>query len=156
TVALATNALLLGTNEAARGAYLPGIAAGEITATLADLEPSAVTTTARQVDGGYVIDGAKRFVIDGHTASLLIIAARTGDDVALLAIPADTPGITRSLIPTMDMTRKLADVTLTNVRVPSSALIAEPGAGSRVLQKTLDRARVALAAEQVGGAQRCL
>jgi alkylation response protein AidB-like acyl-CoA dehydrogenase len=166
TVALATNALLLGTNEAPRAEYLPRIAAGEITATLAHEEHARaqsarteeMATTLRAVDGGYVLDGVKRFVVDGHTASLLLVVARVekSADIVIVAVPGDAVGVTREALPTMDMTRKLADVTLKSVRVPSSAIVAEPGAGASVLQKTLDRARIALAAEQVGGAQRCL
>lgn len=168
TVALATNALLLGTQEAARAAWLPSIAAGECTATLvhADLalragaaSPGIMATPGR---GGFSLSGTARLVVDGHTASLLVVVARVagaapGDDpIALFVVPADAAGVERTALATMDMTRRLADVTLRDVRVSEVAMMAEPGAGGKVLAKTLQRACVALAAEQVGGAQRCL
>ena len=167
TVALGTNALLLSPNEAAKALYLPQIAAGEITATVAYLEsstgvesPGDVRASARKEGADYILRGAKRYVVDGHTASILIVSARLeggdGDRVALFVVQGDAAGVDRTLLGTMDMTRKLADVTLNDVRVPASAMIAEPGVASRVLEKTLERACIALAAEQIGGAQRCL
>ncbi len=168
TVALGTNALLLGHSEDLRGAWLPQIAAGDATATVAYLEGSArgdlssIETVARRAADGYVLTGVKRFVLDGATATLLVIAARiegagSGEAaVALFAVPAETPGVTRTALATMDPTRRMADVSLRDVHLPLSSLLAEPGAGWTVLQGTLQRACVALAAEQVGGAQRCL
>ena len=71
-------------------------------------------------------------------------------------MPADTAGIECSALPTMDQTRRLAQIELRDVRVPASALMGEEGAAWPALRKTLDLAAVALAAEQVGGAQKCL
>jgi alkylation response protein AidB-like acyl-CoA dehydrogenase len=56
----------------------------------------------------------------------------------------------------MDRTRRFADVALHDVRVPASARVAGEGEGWPIAQRALDRAAIALAAEQVGGAQRCL
>jgi alkylation response protein AidB-like acyl-CoA dehydrogenase len=100
-------------------------------------------------------------VLDGFGADLLIVAARregsAGEKgVSLFAIPSDTPDVERRALPTMDPTRRLAEVTLRDVRVPASALMGEEGEAWRSLAKALDGATVALAAEQVGGAQTCL
>jgi alkylation response protein AidB-like acyl-CoA dehydrogenase len=100
-------------------------------------------------------------VVDGHCADLLVVAARapgsTGaEGVSLFAVPADTAGLTRTPLPTMDRTRRLAALALREVRVPASARLGDEGAAAPALQQTLDLACVALAAEQVGGAQRCL
>jgi alkylation response protein AidB-like acyl-CoA dehydrogenase len=167
TVCLATNALLLAGDEAHRRAYLPRIAAGEITATLAYSEPNGrwdaagIAAVARRDGAGFVLDGTKSFVLDGHAADVLIVAARNegshGEEgVSLFVVPADAPGFERRRLPTMDQTRRQAEVQLRGVRVPAQALVGEEGAGWAILSATLDLAAVALAAEQVGGAQRCL
>ncbi len=167
TVCLAANALLIGASEAQKQEYLPGIAAGQTTATLAateangSWEASAITTQARRDGRDIVLNGTKTFIVDGHTADLLIVVARDPGSsgsagVGLFVVPADAAGIQRRLLPTMDQTRKQAEVILADVRVPASARIGTPGDGGRILSQTLDRAAVALAAEQVGGAQRCL
>jgi len=167
TVCLATNALLLGGTEEQKQEYLPGIAAGETIATLAYTEASGrwnadgITAVAKRDGGDFVLNGTKTFVIDGHTAQLLIVAARREgscgtEGVSLFVVPAATAGITRRCLPTMDQTRKQAEVALHNVRVPATALMGNEGEGWQLLSQTLDRAAVALSAEQVGGAQRCL
>jgi alkylation response protein AidB-like acyl-CoA dehydrogenase len=167
TLALATNALLA-TDPSDRAAeLLPQIAAGETTATLAYTEENgrwdaaAINTTVRRDRDEYVLDGVKSFVLDGHSADCLIVAARApGSDgeagISLLALPAATAGVTRRLLPTMDQTRKLAEVVLDSVRVPVSTLLGQEGRAWPAIARTLDLAAIALAAEQVGGAQRCL
>jgi alkylation response protein AidB-like acyl-CoA dehydrogenase len=76
--------------------------------------------------------------------------------VSLFAVPADSEGISRVALPGMDQTRRLSQVVFEDVEVPASALMGEEGDGWHALRDTLDLAAVALAAEQVGGAQRCL
>ena len=167
TVCLATNALLIGASEEQRQQYLPGIAAGDTTATVACIEPngrwdaSGIEMVAHQQGDGFILNGIKTFVIDGHTADLLIVAARRGgsqgvEGVHLFVLPANTPGIEPRLLPTMDQTRKQAQIILRDVRVPAAALIGNQGDGWPILSQTLDLAAVALSAEQLGGAQRCL
>lgn len=172
SICLAANALILGGDEAQKEQYLPGIAAGETIATLAmteangRIDAAGIQTTATRVGEDYLLNGTKRYVLDGHTADLLIVAARTSpfesndpqskEGVSLFIIPANTPGIERQPLGTMDMTRKQAEITFKNVRVPASARMGEEGASWPVLQRTLELACVALAAEQVGGAERCL
>jgi alkylation response protein AidB-like acyl-CoA dehydrogenase len=100
-------------------------------------------------------------VLDGHCADLVLVAARregsAGDaDVSFFAVPAASLGFERRVLPTMDQTRRFADVSLRDVRVPASALIGAEGQGWPVIQRALDLAAIGLAAEQVGGAQRCL
>jgi alkylation response protein AidB-like acyl-CoA dehydrogenase len=93
------------------------------------------------------------FVIDGHTADVILVAARTDAGVSLFRVAADAPGLTRTPLATMDQTRKQAKLEL--VDTPATLLGSE-AAGWSVLERVLDLAVVALAAEQVGGAQRCL
>src|SRR6202044_4145328 len=96
---------------------------------------------------------AKMFVIDGHVANLIIVAARTGAGVTLFAVDGDAAGLTRTPLPTMDQTRKQARLEFSDT---PAVLIGSDGGAEGGLSKTLDLAAVALAAEQVGGAQRVL
>ncbi len=167
TVCLGANALLLGGSDAQKAEYLPAIAGGTLTATLAHTESngrwdaSGITATYAASGGDLVLSGEKRYVLDGHTAGLVIVAARApgsaGDEgVTLFAVPGDAAGLSRTALPTMDQTRKQAALRLDGVRVPRSAIVGDEGGGARVLAKTIDRALAALAVEQVGGAEACL
>ncbi len=167
TVCLAANALVVGGTPAQQAAWLPAIAAGTTTATVAHAEPTGrwdadgVTAIARADGGDVVLSGRKSFVVDGHTADLLLVAARAPssqgtEGVQLWLVPASTPGLERRVLGTMDETRRLAEVTLDGVRVPRSAALGDGAAGWAALATTLQLATVALAAEQVGGAERCV
>jgi alkylation response protein AidB-like acyl-CoA dehydrogenase len=167
TVCLGAGALLVAGDVAHRQRWLPGIAEGETLATLAHTEASGrcdaagITATARRDGGDYLLSGAKRFVVDGHVADLIVVAVRApetagAEGVSLFAVPATAPGVTRRLLPTMDATRKLAEIRLDDVRVPASDRLGDEGAGWPALERILDLAGVALAAEQVGGAEACL
>lgn len=158
---LATPALLLAGNEAQKVRWLPQLAAGSLTATLAYTSDNrwgvdAVQATARAEGEGFVLDGVLRHVVDGHSAGLLIVAARGEQGISLFAVDAATPGISRSLKPTLDQTRKLAEVTLAQVYLGPDALLGEAGQGAALLQTVLQLACVSLAAEQTGGAQQAL
>jgi alkylation response protein AidB-like acyl-CoA dehydrogenase len=102
---------------------------------------------------GWQLDGRKSFVLDGHTADLILVIAHAVGGLSLFAVPGDAPGLTRTAVPTLDQTRKLATLDFTGV---PATLIGAAGAGSAVLSRTLDVAAIALAAEQLGGAQRAL
>jgi len=166
TVCLASSALLEGGTDEQKRELLPDIAAGRKTATLASTPPSGrwdapgAAVTYRAHDGGYELSGTSSFVIDGHSADILLVVARRAapadGDPSLFVVPAEAVGLERRLLPTMDMTRKQAEIVLRQVHLPSSARLGLSGSGDRTLARTLDRAKVALAAEQVGGAQRCL
>ncbi|HUQ07742.1 MAG TPA: acyl-CoA dehydrogenase family protein [Kofleriaceae bacterium] len=168
---LATAALLSCGTEDQQAAILPPLARGDVTATLAWLEvgghadPASITTTARPAPGGHVLlDGRKRFVLDGHAADLLLVVARdpgtTGaSGLALYEVPAGASGLRRHRLPTMDATRALAEVVLSDVRVPAASRLGDASSstgGWPAIARALARGHVALAAEQVGGAQRCL
>ncbi len=167
SVCLAGNALLVAGSEAQKQEYLPGIAQGETIATLAYTEASGrwdvggIEALAQPDGADYLLRGKKCFVLDGQSADLLVVAARQegsrGDEgVSLFAVPATAAGLERRAVPTLDSTRRLAEVELNDVRVPPSALMGEPGEAGPALSRILDLAVVALAAEQVGGAQKVL
>jgi alkylation response protein AidB-like acyl-CoA dehydrogenase len=164
TVCLAVPAIKLAGSDAQMKEYLPAIAAGELTATLALTEKSGridaalIQAEAKRDGDSYIINGAKRFVVDGHSADLLIVAARlsgsTGEEgVGLFAVPGDADGVSRQALPTLDQTRRLADVTLSDVR---GTRIGEAGNCWPIIAQVIDLGITALAAEQAGGARRCL
>jgi alkylation response protein AidB-like acyl-CoA dehydrogenase len=159
TVALGANALLTSGDDDAKKSYLPGIASGETIATLAITEDngkwdfSGIELAATKKGAGWVLNGHKMFVLDGHVATLIIVAARTSKGVTLFAVDGDASGLTRTPLPTMDQTRKQARLEFSET---PAALIGTEGGAEAGLSKTLDLAAVALAAEQVGGAQHVL
>jgi alkylation response protein AidB-like acyl-CoA dehydrogenase len=143
SVCLAANAL----DAAGDDVRLRRVESGEIRAALA----SGDGLTARQQDDGYVLSGAIAHVVDGHTADLLVVAAGAPDP-SLFVVDPVLAGVTREKKVTMDPTRAMATVTLRDVSVPASARIG----GAQALQTALHRAAVALAAESLGGAERCV
>ena len=164
TVVLAGQTLIHSGDDAAKKAHLPGIATGETIATLAYTEPngrwdeSAVTMTAARGAGdgttdGWKLNGTKLYVLDGHTAALIITAARTDAGISLFAVAGDAAGLTRTALSTMDQTRKQARLEYADV---DGTLIGTDGGGWGVLSQVLDLAAVALATEQVGGGQEVL
>ena len=159
TVVLAANTLIHSGDEAAKKQYLPGIASGETIATLAFTEPSGkwdqagITLPATKSGDGYTLTGTKMFVIDGNTAGLIIVAARTENGVSLFAVDGDAAGLTRTNLSTMDQTRKQSKLEFANT---PATLIGAEGKGWDVIGTVLDLAAVGLAAEQVGGAQKVL
>jgi alkylation response protein AidB-like acyl-CoA dehydrogenase len=158
TAVLAVNALLVVADEAARSAILPGIASGKTLASLAlaeqsgRWEPQAVTMRASRDGSGWRLEGMKDYVLDGHVADVLLVAARVDEGLALFRVDAGAPGIERKLLPTLDLTRKLA-----RLEFRATAAVRVSGSdASAGLERVLALAATALAAEQVGGAQRCL
>ncbi len=167
TVCLATNALLIAGSEAQKAEYLPRIAQGSLTATLGYAaggrvwDAKAIKATCNRDGDGYRLNGEVCFVPDGHTAQLMVVAARAlgssgADGVSLFLVPADTPGLVREWTPTLDQTRKLARVRMDDVIVPPTALIGEEGRAWPALAAIIDLASVAVSAEQAGGAQQVL
>jgi alkylation response protein AidB-like acyl-CoA dehydrogenase len=162
SVALAIEALLRCTDEAARKDLLPGLAAGTTIGTLALLEQpgrwdeASVQTRARRngAEGsGWVLDGSKRHVLDGHIADLIMVGARTPAGVGLFAVDGAAAGLRRVPVPTLDQTRKQAHLEFTGT---PARLIGDEADGGRVLRRVLDTAAILLAAEQVGGASRAV
>ena len=166
TACMATPALLLAGSEAQKNAWLPRIADGSVTATLAFTSGNGwsaddVQATAIAEGEGFVLNGMLSHVIDGHSAGLLIIAARipgsTGESgISLFAVDATDAAIERQWLPTMDQTRRLARIQLNGLYLGADALLGEFGAGWPHLERVLQLACIGLAAEQTGGAQQVL
>ena len=149
-----------------KSSLLPKIASGELVATVAYLEPSAVWSaegiamTARNEGAGYVLDGTKLFVNDGHIADCLLVAARTGGSgeggITLFALESKRAGIAVTRLTTMDQTRKLAELKFSGVKLDAADVVGEVGSGWKTLSEIIDRGKVMLAGEMMGGAQKVL
>ncbi|WP_339673797.1 acyl-CoA dehydrogenase family protein [uncultured Zhongshania sp.] len=166
TVAMATNALLIAGTDDQKTEILPQLIEGK-TATLAFNGGSnlwcadAVTASYKRDGDTAILNGQYRYVLDGHSADYLIIAAREegsvgAEGISLFVCAADTDGIKRSLLPTMDQSRRQAAIELTDLRLPAESVMGDFGTAAKALSKILDLATIALAAEQAGGMQQIL
>ncbi len=167
TVCLASNALLLAGTEEQKTLWLGKLCEDALTATVAfnsggsDWNADSITATWKRSGDEFVLNGNYRYVVDGHTSELLVVAAReegtVGEQgISLFLVPAATPGVVSEWLPTMDQARKQASVDLSSVAVGADALMGEAGHAWGELAKVLDLAAIALAAEQVGGCQQLL
>lgn len=164
TTVLAANAILNAGNEAQKASLLPEIASGARLATLAVTElggnwdPAGIEVVATPDADGYRLDGVKSYVVDGHLADLLIVAARLpktagGEGLGLFTLSANATGVERRLLESMDPTRKLARIDFHGAHAD---LLGNLDDGAKPLIRTLDQAAIALANEMMGGAQAML
>ncbi len=163
TALVAASALTLGGSEDQKSEHLPTLVAGEKIFALALEEgsrhqPNRIAAKAEKSGDGYKLSGQKTFVLDGHVADTLIVAARTAggtndrEGITLFLVPGGAPGVTRLRTIMID-SRNAARVTLDNVSVPADAVLGRVDGGADTLDKVLDRARAGLAAEMLGSAQ---
>jgi alkylation response protein AidB-like acyl-CoA dehydrogenase len=144
----AADALLAEIVEGSKRAAL--VLGGELMADAAN--PAGEITAAKSGDG-YALNGSAGLTLDGHTAQVLVVAAAVGEgEVGLFAVDGQASGLTRTAVPMVDETRKLAELTFKDT--PAARL--DEGLSSAALATVLNRGAIALAAEMVGGAQRCL
>lgn len=153
-------AILEGGSDSQKQALLPGIADGSSIVTLALEEgprhsPEKTALKAEKNAGTFKLNGSKTFVLEGMSATSLIVAARTsgaaGDQsgITLFVVSADAVGLTRSKLNTLDA-RGYAKVNLDNVEVSEDAVLGRVDEGYPVLEATLDKARAGLGAEMLG------
>jgi alkylation response protein AidB-like acyl-CoA dehydrogenase len=164
--AIVADALLEGGSEAQRERWLPRICAGDTVATLAITEaagtenPADLSLTAASDGDGWRLDGDKWFVPDASASELLLVTARVAGEgeagLGLFLVPRETAGVTTSPLASMDLLRPLHQLSLRDVRLPADALLGDDRDAWPQLGPVLDRARVMIAAEMVGGAERCL
>jgi acyl-CoA dehydrogenase len=140
--------------------YLPLIAQGQRLLALAADEaarhsPAHVATTATPSGNGFKLNGVKGFVLDGHVADTLIVAARTGGDgadkdgITLFLVDAKAAGVDvhrRSMVDS----RNAARITLNDVQVDGADVLGPVGGGFAILDRVLDAGRACLAAEMLG------
>ena len=160
TALIAASAIDLAGSETQKQKYFPGLVGGDTIFALALEEkahhnPSHIETTAKRDGDGWVLNGAKRFVLDGHVADQMIVVARTSgavndrEGITLFMVPGDAAGVSRTRSSMID-SRNAARVTLANVKVGADAVLGRVDGGSDPLDRVLDRARAGLAAEMLG------
>jgi alkylation response protein AidB-like acyl-CoA dehydrogenase len=158
----APSAIIEGGDEAQKAAWLPQITAGALVASLAVDEaahhrPEHVDLTATPSGAGYVLSGAKTYVLEGGAAGLFVVSARTAgtsDDkagITLFLVPGNSKGLDRRVLKLAD-SRGAANLLFDGVEVGPDAVLGEVGTGWNLLDKTLDCARAGLAAEMLGAA----
>lgn len=137
---------------------LPGIASGETIATLALAEPGkgwdagSVTMAASKAGSVYRLTGTKSYVLDGMTASLVVVAARLPNGhLGLFAVQDLSDGVKRTPLKSMDPTRKLAKIEFNEAM---GMLLGSETGGEAAYAKTFDTCLICLANEMAGGAER--
>lgn len=159
TVGLAIPAILASGDDQAAADLVPRLADGTDTATLVlndsigPWNPAGITLTACEDGGHHTLHGDAAMVLDGHTASIVLAAARSAAGASLFAVASDAEGLTRTRLAGLDRTRRVARLAFDGT---PARLIGRPGAAEPGLALASDIATVMLAAEQVGGAARCL
>ena len=162
TGVLGASLISIGGNDSQKQTLLPKIVDGSLTTALALEEnnrhsPNVISTSATKSGENYEISGEKTFVIDGHSANLLIVAARTEgsiDDesgITLFMLDPKTDGLEITKTSMVD-SRNSAQVKLRNVVVSSSDILGGLNNGSGILENVLDRAQIAISAEMLGNA----
>ncbi len=164
---LATSLLSFAGSASQKRSWLPRLASGEILATVAWLEesdrldPTGTVLRARRARDRFRLSGSKLFVLDAHIADVYLVAARTAaglgpDGVSLFAIPRGAPGLSLTPLEGFDRTRRLFEIKFDDVVVERDQRIGREGAAWKHLQRMLDVACVAIAAECQGGAEHAL
>jgi len=159
TVVVGGGFLRHGADAATRAALVPKVAAGECLLAFAHTERQSrydlfdVATTARKDGSGWVLDGRKGMVLHGDTADRLVVTARSAggqrdrQGVGVFLVDANAPGLSRRGYRTVDGQRA-AEVELAGVR--AEAVLGDPAGGMPIIDRVVDEAIAALAAEAVG------
>ena len=161
---MATSVMRHAATTAQQERLLPKVASGDERPTLACVEQSgswdvaSVATVAQRVDGGYRLNGVKRFVVDGMSATSLLVVARAPassgvEGINVFLVDTNADGVKRRPLKALDPTRKLAEIEFHDVLAER---LGDDGAGFIAMQTVLMEASVALANESVGGAQAML
>lgn len=167
SICLAASAIQCAATEQQRAQWLPPLASGSSIGALAvtgrkgraGLDAIGVEITR---DGAsWRLSGEASFVVSGHVADVLIVAARAPgsrgrEAVDLIVVPATTPGVRIETLVMMDETRRCARVTFDRVSVGADAILGSPGQSAIPLERALQLAQIALSAEQTGGAEGAL
>lgn len=158
---MATTAIQTMATAEQQAELLPPLAAGETVATMAIFEeprswsPDQPATTASPGEGGWVLGGRKRAVLSASTADLVLVTATTDTGVGVFMVDPAAEGVEITDESVLDLTRRQATVSFDSVVVSPSARLGGEDVTAG-LRRTIAMATVALAAEQVGGAQACL
>lgn len=161
TVVMSGGCLRRSSNATLRSSLLTGLMEGSVLPALAYSEPQSrytlehVATTAASSGDDFVLNGKKIVVLNGGTATHLIVAARTKGDtndrhgISLFCIPADSAGIDKQSYKTVDGNHA-AHIELVDVKVSKDNLVSELDEGFSMLQAVIDDATLAVCSEAVG------
>jgi len=165
TVWVGGTAINIGGSESQKSELLPRIASGELLVALALEEghrhaPYAINAKATESGGGYTIKGRKTFVLDGHVADKLIVAARTSGKrrdragITLFLVDREAEGVKVARTKMVD-SRNAANIRFADVHVGRDAVLGKVDGGADVLDRALDVARIGISAEMLGALQEC-
>jgi alkylation response protein AidB-like acyl-CoA dehydrogenase len=157
---VAASALTRAGNDNQKREYLPKIVAGELIATLAVDEtakhrPRKIALKAMRSGNGFALSGSKSFVVDGHVAGLIIVAARTAGNpgeengLTLFFVDPKAKGLATERTIMVD-SHNAARLTFDNVMVTADAVLGEVDQGWRILNGLLNVGRAAIASELIG------
>ena len=164
---LGSGAISLFGSDAQKAAYLPAVARGEKIAAFALTEPesgsdvASIATLAEEADGGWVLNGSKTFISNGGIADHYVLFARTGEapgakGLSAFLVDRDSPGLDDSERIDVIAPHPLATLKMTDMRLPSSALLGERGRGFAQAMATLDVFRTTVGAAALCFARRAL
>lgn len=172
TVCLAAPLIRLVADEQQQSAWLSRIAAGAIrfavgiTGDSGRPGPDGLTATLQHTASGYRLDGMCGFVVNGHACDTLLVAARAaerddgnasaGDALSIVLVDPSAAGVGIEPLTMLDLSRPMAHVRFSNVKIGPDDVLGEPGAARTGFERALDHARIALAAEAVGTAEMAL
>lgn len=148
-----------------RARWLPKLASGSVLGAFCLTEPGAgsdatgISATAVRRDGGWVLNGVKKWITGGQRADLYLVFARTERGIGAFLLPRQAPGVTVTAVPEILGTRAsmLAEVTMRDALAGPDALLGPDGfASGMVLTGVLDLGRYSVAAGSVGIVQGCL
>jgi pimeloyl-CoA dehydrogenase small subunit len=161
TVVLGGGFLRRGGSVEQKAAHIASIIDGSKTFAFAQLEKNSrydlsdVSTSAKKKGDGWVIDGEKFVVLNGETADMLVVTARTkggqrdANGIGVFLVPGNAKGIGKKGYPTQDGLHA-ADISFTGVEVGADAAIGDPEKGLALIERVVDDARIAMCAEAVG------
>ena len=143
--------------------YLPKIASGELTTALAVDEsshhnPANTEIFAKKEDSNFIVNGKKTFVIDGASADLIILLARTSGDkgdmtgLTLFLVDANSNGFETTKLDMAD-SRNYSNINFNNVKIPDSNILGDLETGGEIIENVLDIGRIAMASEMLGNAE---
>ena len=162
TALLGASLIELGGNEEQKSEYLPNLVEGELTTAFALEEgtrhdPSNIETEAKKEGGDFILNGKKTFVLDGHSANLVIVAARTGGSssetsgISLFCVDPNLEGVDVIKMSMLD-SRNSAEISFSNVKISSDSLLGELDSGFGIIEEVINRAQIGISAEMLGNA----
>ena len=160
TALLGASLIGLGGKADQKKDLLPKIAKGELTTAFALEEgsrhtPYRISTTAEKKGKDFVLNGKKTFVLDGHSADLIVLAARTSggiedqSGISLFLIDPNSTGLQRKRTHMVD-SRNASEIHLKGVKVSETKLLGELDAGFSIIEEVLERGQIGISAEMLG------